>query len=143
MRKDVIFVLVMLVAVAVGIYTFAQTPAVDIGKVRAYADPITEKILVAMNEGNYTKFSENMDSSMKRAMPEPLFQQTVALIKSKVGDYISKDFSRVELQGDFTVVYYRAKYTDESEVVVKVVFVEEGGEHYVSGLWFDSPKLRS
>jgi hypothetical protein len=143
MRNDVVFVLVILVAVAFGIYIFAQTPAVDVGKVRAYADPITEKILLAMNEGNYTKFSENMDPSMKRAMPEPVFQQTVAFIKSKVGNYVSKDFSKVELQGNFTVVYYRAKYTDEGEVTVKVVFVEEGGDHYVSGLWFDSPKLRS
>ncbi|MBC7113781.1 MAG: DUF3887 domain-containing protein [Candidatus Methanomethyliales bacterium] len=143
MRKDVAFVLVLLIAVAVGIYIFTQTPAVNVEKVRAYADPITEKILVAMNEGNYTKFSENMDASMKRAMPEPVFQQTVALIKSKIGNYTSKDFSRVELQGNFTVVYYRAKYTDEAEVTVKVVFVEEEGRYYVSGLWFDSPKLRS
>lgn len=143
MRKDVVIVLVALIVVAVGAYIVSQPAAVDVNKVRAYADPITEDILIAMNEGNYTKFSKDMDVAMKNAMTEPVFQQTVALIKSKVGNYVSKEFSKAELQGNYTVVYYKAKYTGESEVTVKVVFIEAGGKQYVSGLWFDSPKLRS
>ena len=35
---------------------------VDIEQVRTYADPITENILVAMNEDNYTKYSEHFDA---------------------------------------------------------------------------------
>ncbi|MCX8181792.1 MAG: DUF3887 domain-containing protein [Candidatus Methanomethyliaceae archaeon] len=143
MRKDVVLVLIILIVVGVGAYVISQTPAADVNKVRAYADPIAENILIAMNEGNYTKFSRDLDATMKNAMTEPIFQQTVTVIKSKVGNYISKEFSKAELQGNYTVVYYKAKYTEETEVTVRVVFAEAGGKQYVSGLWFDSPKLRS
>lgn len=143
MRKDAVAVLILLLAVAVGAYVISQSRTVDINNVRAYSDRITEDILTALEEGNYTKFSLYMDPPMKIAMPEEAFQQTAALIKSKVGSYISKELSKVERQGSYIVVYYKAKYTEEAEVTVKVVFVESGGEHYVSGLWFDSPKLRT
>ncbi|MGC8937042.1 MAG: DUF3887 domain-containing protein [Candidatus Methanomethylicaceae archaeon] len=107
MRKDVVLVLIALLVVAVGVYVVSLTPAVDVNKVRAYADPITENILIAMNEGNYMKFSKDMDAAMKSAMTETIFQQTVNLIKSKVGNYVSKEFSKAELQGNYTVVYYK------------------------------------
>lgn len=143
MRKDVVLVLTALLVIVVGVYVVSLTPAVDVNKVRAYADPIAENILIAINESNYTKFSKDMDAAMKSAMTETVFQQTVNLIKSKVGNYISKEFSKAELQGNYTVMYYKAKYTEENEVTVKVVFSEVGTTHYVTGLWFDSPKLRS
>ena len=55
----------------------------------------------------------------------------------------SKEFWKVEDEGPYTIVYYRAKFTLEPEdVIVKVVFREITGEIYVDGLWFDSPKLR-
>jgi hypothetical protein len=38
----------------------------DVEQVRGYADPITEQILVAMNENDYAKYSEDFDQTMKR-----------------------------------------------------------------------------
>jgi hypothetical protein len=61
-----------------------QTP-VDVDQVRSYADPITENILIATNEGNYTKYSEHFDATMKNALPESVFLETNAMIKSKIG----------------------------------------------------------
>ena len=59
---------------------------------------------------------------MKSVMTEAAFQQTTNLIKSKVGNYISKELYKAELQGTYTAVYYKVKYTEESEVTVRVVF---------------------
>ena len=109
----------------------------------AYANPITEGILQAMNNNDYVKYTEHFDEIMKNATPEPVFRQTNTLIKSKVGDYLSKEFWKVEDKGPYTTVYYKAKFTGEPEdVIVRVVFQEIEGEIYVSGLWFDSPNLR-
>lgn len=108
-----------------------------------YASQITEGILQAMNEGDYTKYSENFDEVMKNNITEPVFEQFNTLIESKIGDYVSKEFSEVEEEGPYTTVYYKAKFTKEpGDVTVTVVFQEIGGGIYVSGLWFDSPKLQ-
>ncbi|MGC9445347.1 MAG: hypothetical protein ACP5E9_10560 [Candidatus Methanospirareceae archaeon] len=74
-----------------------QTP-VDIGQVRSYADPITENMLIAMNEDDYTKYSEDFDATMKTTLPESLFLETNAMIKSTIGTYASKEFWKVESQ---------------------------------------------
>jgi hypothetical protein len=116
---------------------------VDVGQVRDYADPITESILLAVNEDDYAKYSQHFDEVMKSAVPETVFQQQNSLIKTKIGDYISKEFWKIESKNEFTIVYYEAKFTQEPKnVIVKVVFQEIAGEMCVSGLWFDSANLR-
>ena len=109
----------------------------------AYADPITESILWATNENDYAKYCEYFDEVMKNAVSEAVFNQNNTIVDTKIGDYISKEFWKVENKGQFTIVYYKAKFTQEpGDVIVKVVFREIAGKVYVSGLWFDSPKLR-
>jgi len=54
----------------------------------------------------------------------------------------SKQFVKAYKTGKFTNVVYKAKFTNESSVTVRVVFDKEGDVFKVSGLWFDSPKLR-
>jgi len=116
---------------------------VDVSQVRGYADPVAEGILEAMNADDYAGYSEHFDDAMKKALPEADFMQGNGLIKAKIGDYVSKEFWKVETQKQYTVVYYRARFTEETaDVTVKVVFREIAGEMYVSGLWFDSPGLR-
>ena len=116
---------------------------VDVDQVRQYADPITENILLAMNEDNYTRYSEHFDQGMKNATPEAVFNETNVVIKSKIGDYVSKDFWKVKCEDQYTTVYYNASFTEEPEdVAVTVAFLEVAREMKVSGLLLDSPKLR-
>ena len=134
---------VVVIAAAVFFAGYVGREEIDVSQVRKYADPITENILLGMNEDNYTKYSEHFDQTMKNAMPEAVFNETNAIIQSKIGDYVSKEFWKVESKDQYTIVYYKAKFTQEPEdVIVKVVFQEIVGEMNVSGLWLDSPKLR-
>ena len=108
-----------------------------------YAGAIAEGILQALSENDYAKHSEHFDEMMKNSVPESVFEQTATAIKEKIGDYVSKTFWKVTEQDIYTVVIYKARFTQEPEdVIVRVIFQEISGEIYVSGLWFDSPKLR-
>jgi hypothetical protein len=145
MKNKSVAIVVALIALA-GVVLLAgclsRTP-VDVEQVRTYADPITEHILVAMNEDDYTKYSEHFDATMKNALPEAVFRENNALIQSKIGAYVSKEYWKVESKNQYTTVYYKATFTQEpDDVIVKVVFQEIAGETKVSGLWLDSPKLR-
>ena len=145
MKKKTIAGLIAIVVIVFVVFFAgcAEKSQVDVDQVRKYADSITENILLGMNGNNYTKYSEHFDQTMKNAMPEAVFIETNTLIKSKIGDYVSKEFWKVESKGPYTIVYYKAKFTDEPEdVIVKVVFQEIMEEMKVSGLWLDSPSLR-
>ena len=115
----------------------------DPDQVRGYADPIIEQILVAMNDDYYARYSEDFDQTLKNAMPEAVFNETNAMITSKIGDYVSKEFWKVESKDQYTIVHYKAEFTDEpTDVTIQIVFQEINGEMKVSGLRFDSPELR-
>ena len=134
---------IVAVAVSGGCMEKSGVEVADVEQVREYADPIAEQILVAMNEDDYARYSEDFDQTMKNAMTEAVFDETNAVIRSKIGDYVSKEFWKAESKDQYTIVYYRAKFTDEpADVTVRVVFQEINGEMKVSGLWLDSPELR-
>lgn len=48
----------------------------------------------------------------------------------------------VEDTGAYIRVTYKASFANEDGVTVRVVFNDSATDHRVSGLWFDSPKLR-
>lgn len=108
-----------------------------------YAGPITEEILTALNDGDYYQYCTHFDSAMKEVVTEDAFKQTYEIVIGEVGNYVSKEFWNVERHDKYTMVLYKAKFTKEpADVIVRVVFDDTSGEPYVSGLWFDSPKLR-
>jgi hypothetical protein len=108
-----------------------------------YAGAIAEGILQAFNTGDYAAFSEHFDPAMKKAMPKSVFKQQADLLQGKIGSYISKTYTRTETSDIYTAVFYKAEFSGESGVTVKVVFLETEDEVFVSGLWFSSPKLSS
>lgn len=135
--------MVVVIVAAVMFSGCVEKNQVDVEQMRKYADPITENILLAMNEDNYTKYSEHFDQTMRNALPRAVFNETNAVINSKIGDYVSKEFWKVESKNQYTIVYYKARFIEEpKDVIVKVVFQEIKGQIKVSGLWLDSPKLR-
>jgi len=145
-RTGAIIILVLAIA-CIGLgayYYYTQMPQpVDEMSLRIYADPMTERLLQALSTGNYSSFSADFDPAMKSGIPEQTFASMVSTFHSKVGNYTSKAFVRGEALQGFMIAYYSAAFTGEpANVSVKVVFSSGGGPAKISGLWFDSPKLR-
>lgn len=107
-----------------------------------YARQMTEVTAQGMSDGDYAAFSQYLSPEAKTALTEAAFNQVSPLIKSTIGDYIDKEFWFAEPSGDDTVVYYKARFTEEpDDVTISVLFTEVEGEIYISGFLFDSPKL--
>ena len=127
------------------ILSFGCAPKVDVEEARSYGDSMTGNLLVAINESNYTKFSKDLDSAMKTALPESAFSDLISQINGGVGNYVasSKEFQEAYMTEQYINIVYKAQFTEEPEgVIVRVVFVKVDGEMKVSGLWFNSPKLK-
>ncbi len=110
--------------------------------VLAYANPIADNILQALNEGNHVNYIRDFDETARNAAPENVFKQTRDLIISKIGKYVSREVSRVYKKDQYIVVLYRGKFENEERVRIRVIFQKIGDKNLVSGLWFNSPKLR-
>lgn len=106
------------------------------------ANPITDGILRGFNENDYAEYSRNFSEIMLRSLGKAKFEETRDFIISKTGKYMSRGDPQVVDQGPYAIVVYRAKFREESEVFVKVVFSKNDPENKVAGLWFDSQKLR-
>ena len=148
MNKKILITIILIVIIGIaGFFATRQKgqplPLEEEVQIQNYANPIAENILVALKENDYEKFSENFTEKMKNSMPKKVFSETGTTVKSEIGEYVSKSFWKIEKEGIYILVYYRAKFTEEpSDVIVKVVLEKLGDKMLVGGLWFDSPKLR-
>ena len=135
MRKiRLISIITILVLVLATIPVFAGC-----GKVAAYADPATENILIAMNDGDYASFSKDFDDTMKSELSEDAFPDFVASVNGQVGDYIadSKDFKGFNTSNGITTTEYMIDFEAMEDVALEVIFQKIDGKMMVVGLWFN------
>lgn len=102
-------------------------------EIKEIADFMTENILIAMNENNYSDFSKEFDEKMKNALNEAKYQETMPAIKDEIGNYISKEFISVTQKDQYTIVVYKASFSEPVDVYVKNILSVNNGKYYVSG----------
>lgn len=105
-------------------------------------DAMTENLLVSLSNHHYATYTQDMDAKMKAASSEAQFEQVYAMVIDKIGKYVSRQMTQVTEQKPFRTVVYDARFEREEHVTVRVVYNVTGERLLVSGLWFDSPKLR-
>ncbi len=105
------------------------------------AEPLAENIFVAMNEGDYTKFSRDFNENMIKALKEQNFNEMKQTFDDRIGLYQSREVTSVQRIDQVYVITYAADFEKESDVSV-TLSVSETDPPQVAGLWFDSPKLR-
>ena len=111
-----------------------------------FASQITENLLLAVNAGDYSAFSKDFDASLIKALPAQSFpKQFTGGIQGKIGNYQanSKRFFQASSQAQFiTVIYYAVYSMEPGAVLIQISFTIVEGRPLVSGLFFNSPKLR-
>lgn len=105
------------------------------------ADPVADNVFAGMNEGDYTKFARDFDTTMAKALNEKAFDEMMQTFDERLGKYQSREVTKVERVDQVVVVHYSADFEKESDVSVSLS-VRESDPPQVAGLWFDSPKLR-
>jgi len=140
-------VLVVAVAGLGATFYYLEFPQpVDEASLRAYADPVVERMLQATNIGNYAEFSMDFDPNLATQINETYFAEICSTLRSEVGEYASKEFIRGErvVAAGCARAYYNATFTGEpAGVTVMVAFSTRGAPAKVTEILFDSPKLRA
>lgn len=142
MKTATLFVLIVLTLSCMAACGKTPITGTEREAVLAFANPMTDSILAGYNEGDFAKYAKDFDAQMQNALPENVFRQTRELILSKIGKYVSREVSDVHRKDQFIVVIWKGKFEQEDGVEIKVIFQKIGEKNLVSGLWFNSPKLR-
>jgi hypothetical protein len=106
---------------------------IDESTVRAYADPATETTLQGLSENNLAKYTQYGNPEFKAAVTQEILDEAAVQINDQLGAYQSKEFLRIEEQGGYILVHYKAKY-EKGELGIRMVFDED---HLVAGQWFE------
>ncbi len=144
MRKLTIMLVCLLAAgilAACGPASAKALDGADKDAVLAYTEPAADNLFTAINENNFAGFSRDFDSGMLKAMDEKAFANIESQIIGKIGKYVSRTVSKVESSGKYSTVIYAAEFEQDNPVTIRLVF-NTGENNKVSGLWFDSEKLR-
>ncbi|MGQ9584679.1 MAG: DUF3887 domain-containing protein [Anaerolineae bacterium] len=118
-------------------------PTAEAEAVRSQAEGVVENVFAGLESGDYAAFSQDFDGKMKEALNEAKFAETRSQLEGRIGRYQARTFAKAqETQGYITLIY-DARFEHEEHVTVRVVLRREDRRWLVSGLWFDSPKLRA
>jgi len=104
---------IIVVLLLAGVYTLASNISpnrVDDVQVRSHADSTAEKILLAINQDDYTSFIAELDESLKTSFTESEFHNYSAYVKSNYGIYESKVFVNAIKGEDYVAVIYALKF---------------------------------
>ncbi len=135
------FALTMLGAV-VGCSSFANAlTGAERNAVLAYSEAKTDNLMMEINRNDYAAFSRDLNDKMKGAITADGLANMRTKVNDKIGNYVSRQVESVLQSGDNVTVIYTARFENDDAVTMRVSF-ETAEPHRISGLWFDSEKLR-
>jgi hypothetical protein len=142
-KNSLVLILVVMLGTLAGCTASPKAvEGAELDAVLAYAEPMADNELAALNAADYDAFVKDYDETMLKLTTPEKFNDLVALVSSRLGKYLSREVSVVTAVGDDAIlVIYSAKFENEEGVTIKLVF-QPDGDHLITGLWFDSPKLR-
>jgi len=106
-----------------------------------YSEPAADNVLLGINDSDYATFSSPFNATLAKSLNEAEFAKLQQAVLPKVGKYVSREVDSVLQDDKYVTLIYKAKFEQEDGVTVRLVF-DKTDTHPVSGLWFDSPKLR-
>lgn len=130
--------IIALILVLSVIFMFAgctKTEKIDVSQVKTYSNPEIVKIMTAVNDKDYAKFSEDFDDAMKKAMTEKVFDDFAASIKKKLGKYQSYEIVKAEKVQQYVNVYYKVNFSEsKNPSTFLLTFSNNDGKMLLSGI---------
>ncbi len=108
-----------------------------------YSSMITSSMLQALTANDYQSYCLYITEDMYFRTTSDIFNQLQQYYKATIGDFVSLQFDKIQLELTKITVTYKAKYSLVQEVTVTVVFVPAGDTVAVDGLFLYSPEMVS
>jgi len=126
-----------------GTLALTRVPAAEAQAFAEQVEGMVEDTLQGYNDHDYAAYTQHFDEAMHEASTEETFESVYTLLHDRLGSYESRELDYAFDQNEFRIVIYRAEFEHESGVIIRAVFWRDDPERGISGLWFDSERLRA
>lgn len=145
LKKIIIMIGVCLMCSLIGSHAFAAEPK-DFWQyeknIEQVAEPITEQIMQAINNDDYSSFQNKISTRMQGIVTEDAFKKMKSDLKNKFGDYQAKEVMNIELREEYMIVNYKGFFNQATDpILISVVLMKENEKTCVGGLWFNPMQL--
>ncbi len=136
MKNMILITVVLTLSLTTTIGHTDPIPGTD-AEVKAVAGPILDNILEGFKYKDYTKYSRDLDDTVKETVTKEKFPTVCQQVQQQVGVYKSRKYLGSLKKGKMTVVLWKGRFdgTDD-DVVIKLVISKRGQKYFVTGLWF-------
>jgi outer membrane lipoprotein SlyB len=135
MRKSIALLAAAIGMTLIGCQSSEVLPADEANAFAAEIDGMVDNTLEGLSEGDYEKHVQGFDDELRDEIdPVVAFPQVYDEIMTTFGRYESRELVRVEDNGRFRTVVYRATFSKDPSVTVRVVFWRSDPEHRISAL---------
>jgi hypothetical protein len=135
--KNIVFAVSILFTAIVCTPTYAEIIGNTDKEVRTIAAPILDNIIEGIKTGDYAKYVEHFDKTMKEAVPKANFFVSNMQIQNLFGQYLYRHYLGFLKKGDMTLVLWKARYNKtEDDVLVKMILSKRERKYFVTGLFF-------
>lgn len=109
------------------------------GKVKDFADPISENILTGINQRDYSVFAKDFDERLKAELPEENWESLLAAVDEQFGTYKegSLKMTGFNTTNNVTTVNYTAEFSKKTAASVEVTLEKTDNRHLVIGFWLE------
>jgi hypothetical protein len=125
---------VVVISLALILWAGAALAADELAAARAKAEPIAANYFDALQAGDYARMTRDFDATMKAKLTPDQLRTLHADAAKDLGAFVSAAFDRVERQGGWVLVYYRATYA-KAATEAKFVFAGNDPSFKLAGLW--------
>ncbi|MCD4786259.1 MAG: DUF3887 domain-containing protein [Candidatus Eremiobacteraeota bacterium] len=128
-----IFLVIFFLFILSSASVFAETDA----QMRTIAEPMMDNILESIKNRDRNQYVKDFDSAMKMATTKKSFIETCDFIKSRFGDYDSREFYKVEKEDGYIKVIWKAKYSKaEKDVRLEIFLKKYDNKWLIFGILF-------
>jgi hypothetical protein len=122
----------------------SSLPAAEKEKAEKAIGAVVESYFKAIKTKDYKAATKDFSAEMLKALPPEKLKDEVEKNEGPViGDYVSHQYQSFGVEGKFLIYVCLAKFMKDDHVQVKFVFGKDDPAYKISGLWYDSPKLRA
>lgn len=107
------------------------------GEIQAIAEPLLDNLLDAFKENDYSKYSRDLDDSLKSIVSEKKFIEADKRTEAIFGNCQLRKYLGFLKKSNMTVVLWKAKFDKvEDDILIKLAMLKKGGRYLITGLWF-------
>ena len=132
--------LIFIVFVLFGAPVQAANLGTDEFPIRATAEKYLDGIVEGLRTGNYRLYTHDFAPDLRAKITQKQFKKAVLQLRSRVGEYLYRDYMGFVTKGESTLVLWKAQFTaSKNDMIIILTLSREANIILVKDIRFNQP----